>query len=323
MSFAPTQLPTPSDTPRAMDQDVPSPASYYPNHSTSWTPVDSITPISTNPSKKRSRDDEHEHGDSGSYFTPPAPAPEEEPIYGEGMVLINPRTGIAISAESQTGTWYDEKVEQKVKQEEIAAAAAAAAPRPTMPMSRKSMRLSQTSIRLPLDTGVASAPASPPKTAVDHRSEFDEATLALGIGWTKMSSEDEAIQAAARGWARYLDNHYARDIHGAQILLKSSGLNAYLVGAQEGYFLFSEDLLEGKLVGRTWETCLRNLKSQPLVFEGEEVLRAERTPGPEAARVQQQSNGTMMENWADYNRLNNVQVQVQPVAVSHGGMELD
>ncbi|EXJ87792.1 hypothetical protein A1O1_04719 [Capronia coronata CBS 617.96] len=319
MSFTPadqTQLPTPSDTPKAMEHDAPSPASYA-NHSTTWTPVDSVTPVSTNPSKKRSREDSHYDPEAdGSYFTstdPAASAPEEEPIYGEGMVLINPRTGVSIPAESQTGTWYEEKVEEKAQEEELVAAQA----RPKLPTSRKSVRLSQPSIRPPLDTSsVASAPASPTKTAVD-RPEFDEATLALGIGWTQMSSEDAALQGAARGWARYLDNHYARHIHGAQILLKSAGLNAYLVRAQEGYFLFSENLLEGKLVGRTWETCLGNLRSQPIVFAGQEVLRAERTPGPEAANAQPQQN--KLENWADYNRLNNL----QPVTVTNGGMDLD
>lgn len=310
------QLPTPSDTPKAMEHDAPSPASYA-NHSTSWTPVDSTTPITTNPSRKRSRDDTgFDHEADGSYFASvdtPATIPEEEPIYGEGMVLINPKSGLSVSAESQTGTWYEEKVDKKALEDEVNAAQF----RPKMPTSRKSVRMSQNSIRLPIDFAALSAPASPPKTAVD-RPEFDEATVALGIGWTKMESEDEAMQAAARGWARYLDNHYPRHIHGAQILLKSSGLNAYLVGCQEGFFLFGEDLLEGKLVGRSWETCLQNLRAQPMAFEGEDVLRAERTPGPEAVQPQLPQQN-IMENWADYDRLNSP----RPVAVTNGGMDLD
>ncbi|KIW83729.1 hypothetical protein AYO21_05373 [Fonsecaea monophora] len=310
------QLPTPSDTPKAMEQDEPLPVSY-PHHSTTWTPVDGVTPISTNPSRKRSRDETAFDVEAdGSYFASvdtPAPIPEEEPIYGEGMVLLNPKTGLSVSAESQTGTWYEEKADEKALKEEIAAAYT----RPKLPTSRKSVRLSQTSLRLPIETNIASAPASPPKTAVD-RPEFDEATIALGVGWTKMESESESMQAAARGWAKYLDNHYSRYIHGAQILLKNAGLDAYLVGCQEGFFLFSESLLEGKLVGRTWDTCLHNLKCQPMVFEGDEVLRAESTPGPES--VQPQSSETVqMQNWADYHRLN----QPPPVVVPGGGMDLD
>ncbi|KIY03427.1 uncharacterized protein Z520_00118 [Fonsecaea multimorphosa CBS 102226] len=319
MSFVPQeqhQLPTPSVTPKAMEQEEASPTSY-PNHSTTWTPVDGMTPVSTNPSRKRSRDETAFDAEAdGSYFASvdtPAPIPEEEPVYGEGMVLLNPKTGLSVSAESQTGTWYEEKADEKALKEEITAAYT----RPKLPTSRKSVRLSQTSLRLPIDTNIASAPASPPKTASD-RPEFDEATIALGVGWTKMESESESMQAAARGWAKYLDNHYSRYIHGAQILLKNAGLDAYLVGCQEGFFLFSESLLEGKLVGRTWETCLHNLRCQPMVFEGDEVLRAESTPGPETAQSQL-SETVQMENWADYHRLNHA----QPVAVPNGGMDLD
>jgi len=290
-----------------MDYDEPSPSSYAHN-STTWTPVDSMTPISTNPSRKRSRDETaFDLGDDGSYFhaaevKPPAPIPEE-PIYGEGMVLINPSTGIALSADSQTGTWYEEKADHETLKREIEAANF----RPKLPTSRKSVRLSQSSINAGLEGFITNnapinAPASPPKTASSHP-EIDEATMALGIGWTKISS-DESIQTAARGWGRYLENHYARHVHGAEILLKSNGLNAYLVGCQEGFYLFSENLLEGRLVSRTWEACLTNLRSQPIIFEGGETLTAERTPGPDTEVKQTCPQHTVTpQNWAEYHRL--------------------
>jgi hypothetical protein len=256
----------------------------YLNNSTSWTPVDSMTPISTNPSRKRSRDETaFESNDDGSYFPSqhvktPAPIPEE-PIYGEGMVLLNPSTGISISAESQTGTWFEEKVETESKP------SSPSENRPKMPSSRKSVRLDPTAAPpVPVDDiAAAVAPASPPKSSTSHPT-IDDFTYALGIGWTRLSSEDPDIQAAARGWARYLENHYPRHMHGAEILLQSKGLNAHLVGSQEGFYLFSDDLVEGRLVGRNWEACLNNLRSQPIAFEGEEVLRAERTPGPDSVR---------------------------------------
>ncbi|KAI9874558.1 MAG: hypothetical protein M1823_007656, partial [Watsoniomyces obsoletus] len=172
------------------------------------------------------------------------------------MILLNPSTGLAISAESQTGTWYEEKVEKDALVKEVEAINTANQFRPKFPASRKSMRLSQSSIKTDFASvmGQQTAPASPPKTAnASSRPEVDEATIALGVGWTKMASEDENIQTAARGWARYLENHYARHIHGADFLLKSSGLNAYLVGAHEGFYLFSENLLEGRLVARIWQ----------------------------------------------------------------------
>ena len=342
MSLLQNQLPTPTDTPKSMDVDdgnAPSPSSYsYPNNSTTWTPVDTMTPISTNPSRKRSRDESaFENADAdGSYFplslqqqvNTPAPIPEE-PIYGEGMTLLNPQTGVSISAESQTGTWAEEKAEQEKLVKEVEAIDAASQFRPKIPASRKSMRLSQSSIKMDLANILPQevAPASPPKTAcTSNHPGVDEATMALGIGWTSMSSEDENIQTAARGWARYLEKHYARHIHGAEILLKSTGLNAYLVGSQEGFYLFSENLLEGRLVGRIWDNCLTNLRAQPMAFEGEEILRAERTPGPEIRSFEPtppQSSSERMENWADYNRLNNMNGDPGPAVTSESAGDMD
>lgn len=300
--------------------DADMPASYA-NHSTSWTPVDAMTPISTNPSRKRSRDDTafQDSAEDGSYFpslleqvNTPAPIPEE-PIYGEGMSLLNASTGQCISPESQTGTWIEEKAAESISTQQEQPDF-----KPKLPSSRKSLRLSQASVpTLPstnnpfFSTSATGAPASPPKTATHPL--VDAATLALGIGWSKISHDPDR-EAAARGWAKYLENHYAKHIHGAEILLKSEGLNAYLVGCQEGYYLFREDLLEGQLVGRSWEATLINLRAGPMHFEGEETLRAERTPGPEDVK-QHTTNGymsngnhdegkVMMQNWADYNRLN-------------------
>lgn len=251
-----------------------------------------MTPISTNPSRKRSRDETAFDTDNDSaYFSAqhvntPAPIPEEEAIYGEGMVLLNPSTGVSISAESQTGTWFEEKAEAEARNIAVEEENS----RPKMP-TRKSVRLgSAASLPRLDDIAAAVAPASPPKQSIPEP-QIDDFTVALGIGWTRLSSEDPDIQAAARGWARYIENHYSRHIHGAEILLKSNGLNAYLVGCHEGFFLFGEDLLEGRLVGRTWETSLHNLRAQPMAFEGQDVLRAERTPGPDGASTDRMKLG--------------------------------
>ena len=256
----------------------------------------------------------------------PAPIPEE-PIYGEDMTLLN-ATGQHVSAESQTGTWYEEKIPEQPQ--------ALSDFRPKLPSSRKSVRLSQASIpslltNSPFSSINTNAPASPPKSSTHPL--VDAATVALGIGWTTIS-DDSDIQAAARGWARYLENHYARHIHGAEILLKSAGLNAYLVGCQEGYYLFHEDLLVGQLVGRSQEATLSNLKEMPIRFDGEEILRAERTPGPEeetreTGMMMGDRNGegnnegkVMMQNWADFNRLNTANLG-QVLVDGGSGMEID
>ena len=297
MIMSPTsdaQLPTNGDEPVSFSthsilKEAPFSESCYKN-STSWTPADSMTPLSTNPSRKRSRDEtDFTSGHDGSYFpsqqsNTPAPIPEE-PLYGEGMVLLNPSTGLSISAESQTGTWCEEKVEIKTK------SVLSMGSRPEMLTSRKSVRLDPAAPPPPQpdDIAAALAPESPLKSSMSQPT-IDDFTLALGIGWTRLSSEDPDVQAAARGWARYLENHYSRHIHGAEVLLKSEGLNAYLVGSQEGYYLFSEDLLEGRLVGRDWVSCLNNLRIHPIAFEGDGILRAERTPGSDSGHIHETGN---------------------------------
>ena len=285
-----------------------------------------MTPISTHPSRKRSRDESAFDGESiTSYFSSqqqqvntPAPIPEEEPVYGEGMTLLNPRTGMSIAAESQTGTWYEETVET---QQLHSPAVSEHHFRPRMP-TRKSVRLDAT-VPLPRqdDIAAAVAPASPPKTVQDQP-EVDDYTLALGIGWTKIASEDPDTQAAARGWVRYIENHYARSIHGAEILSKSRGLNAYLVGCREGYFLFSDDLLEGRMVARDWQTCIQNLRVHPVEYQGQEILKAASTPGPDDAPTTTTTGGggTLTNGHGSYLDVNGGSHSAGP---AHDGMEID
>lgn len=111
---------------------------------------------------------------------------------------------------------------------------------------------------------------SPPAHVV-----VDDFTLHLGIGWRRISNEDH-IQAAARGWARFIENHYP--ISNVAIRLESKGLQSYLIEASEGYFLFDENLRHGRLVSTTGEGALQNLKSHPPVFEGPETMMAATQP---------------------------------------------
>jgi hypothetical protein len=100
---------------------------------------------------------------------------------------------------------------------------------------------------------------------------IDAFTIYLGIGWSRIS-DGEDIQAAARGWTKFIENHYpVSDVH---IRLQSKGLASYLVEAREGWFLFGEDLKEGRLVSMSLERTFENLKSTPPVFDGEETLYA-------------------------------------------------
>ncbi|KAI9891997.1 MAG: hypothetical protein M1814_002192 [Vezdaea aestivalis] len=114
---------------------------------------------------------------------------------------------------------------------------------------------------------------------------IDTFTLRLGVGWkaigapqdsNPISVEEDHVAAAARGWARYIENHYP--LNSVRILLQSSGLSAYLVESQEGFFLFHEDLGEGRLVAKRFEDALDNLTCVPTRFEGPERVLPVGTP---------------------------------------------
>lgn len=238
------------------------------------------------PSRKRSRDDAA-FEEARTFNPPPAPAPvpKQKPIYGEGMVLLNPDTGMALSAESQTGTWYEETSENKqaaappVSSRSITLQSDAADP------SRKSQRLDTSAPGLD-DIALASMHQrlNDPNLDDQHRSLqggstppaeplIDDATLLLGISWQRIDT-DEDMAPAIRGWTKYIDNQYASYLRDSRMVLKSRALNAYLVSAvptsapAPAFYLFNEDLSQGQLVASSWEACLQNLRSTPPIFEG-------------------------------------------------------
>ncbi|GAQ36666.1 hypothetical protein AtubIFM61612_000718 [Aspergillus tubingensis] len=256
------------------------------------------------PSRKRSRDeDSFEEAMNGS-STPmsivaaSAPQPRkqevEEPIYGEGMVLLNPRTKMAISAESQTGTWYEETVEN------VTTAAPVSSRRSGSPSaSRKAQRLDPAASNFD-DITLSSIQRKINTDQQDdnrrilnagNRSEeptVDDATRLLGISWQRIATDDADMAAAVRGWKKYIDRQFATYLADSQILLKNRALNAYLVTARPmtpmgvsptpAFYLFNDDLTQGQLVGSTWEACLMNLRSSPIVFEGTKILNAADRP---------------------------------------------
>lgn len=262
------------------------------------------------PSRKRSRDDagfEEALNSSAPALSTSIPTPEtvtaatatatappptsiipEEPVYGEGMVLLNPRTGLGVSAESQTGTWYEET--------KAAAANAAAKPRGGADQSsRKAKRLDPSASGLDdialsqlqaaeadghraLDGSAGGAPEPP----------VDDATRLLGISWQRVADDDDKAPAV-RGWTKYIDNQYAAYLADSKILMKSRSLNAFLVAARvvtaadapTWYFLFSDDLDQARIVGSSWDMCVRNLRSNPVVFEtGDVLVASDKASGP-------------------------------------------
>ena len=293
----------------------------------SWS---NVTPTGATPTsaagRKRSRDEAAPNLED-DYFPvqPPAVQPEpeneEEWEYGEGMTLIKPnRKGCIIEAGSQTGTWAEEKAEQEKAK---AAAAALAASSPERPILRaaKSQRLHLNSTpsisEEVLSNGTLVSPGSPERTNGHAEPTVDDFTRHLGIGWSSVNTADLDIQAAARGWTKFIENHFP--ITDAKIRLQSKGLASYLVEANEGYFLFGEDLRQGRLVSANLENTWVNLRGPVPIFEGDVVMEASSTPKIDANN-HSITNGELVMNGMDGHAMNN---DVQPMIDGHmiNGME--
>lgn len=254
-------------------------SSPFGNHSVSLPPQ--LVRTSSVAGRKRSRDEAAVNLDSPEKIVePPSKESEEEWVYGPGMTLIKKTSGYVADASSQSGTWVEDK---KAKEDAVKAEAALLAQqqmsqeRPSL-RSHKSQRLEMPSLHA--NDRTSSRRSSPSREATDPLSAssdsvsqplVDDFTLKLGVGWSQVSN-DEHIQAAARGWARFIENHYP--VTNAKIRLESRGLQSYLVESNEGFFLFDENLRHGRLVGKTAERTLSNLQTSPPVFDGLETLSA-------------------------------------------------
>lgn len=227
--------------------------------------------------RKRSRDEAAVNLDEPEKVVPPPKVEESEDEweYGPGMILIKKKTGYVVDAASQSGTWVEEKAAQEHSrklEEATVAQEKLSQERPSL-RSNKSQRLTLADNSLPVaaelpksSDGRDTSPEAPSQPVVD------EFTVHLGIGWAQLSA-DEHIQAAARGWQKYIENHFP--ITNAKIRLQSRGLSAYLVEASEGFYLFADNLREGRLVSRNAYCALQNLKTSPPVFDGESMTAAE------------------------------------------------
>ncbi|KAJ6004898.1 hypothetical protein N7540_012697 [Penicillium herquei] len=243
------------------------------------------------PSRKRSRDEaSFEEALAVPPIPKPAPAAKVEPIYGEGMILLNPQTGLAISAESQTGTWYEETAESQTAAIAPVSSRSNALQADAADISRKAQRLDTSapglddialsSIQHRLNGSQADQhrilPGGSTPPAEPH---IDDATRLLGISWQRIDIDDD-MAPAVRGWTKYIDNQYAAYLRGSQMLMKSRALNAYLVGATSTstmapvFYLLNEDLTQAQLVASSWDSCLQNLRNTPIIFEGTAPITA-------------------------------------------------
>lgn len=185
------------------------------------------------------------------------------------MTLIKPSKDGAytIEASSQTGTRAEETAE--------AAKAKAMAPiiveRPIL-RANKSQRLDLSATPIIAEESTADTYPSPGSPEWSKEPTVDDFTRHLGIGWSSVNSMDQDIQAAARGWEKFIENHYP--VTNARIRLQSKGLASYLVEASQGYFLFGDDLKQGRLVSTRLDQTWINLSSPIPVFEGASIMEA-------------------------------------------------
>lgn len=191
------------------------------------------------------------------------------------MPAVDAQIGHPLAGQKQTGNWLEVKSGVRTPAEiratvGLGLSSTAIVTEPLEPC-RKAQRRDLTSQEFV--AGDRNGSNGSPKPVLEDPA-IDQFTHLLGVGWSRVS-EDKDVQAAARGWAKYIDNHYP--LSNTKILLKSKSHDAILAETGEGYYLFKEDLSEGQLVGVDWITCLGNLQRSPITFDGSTTLKTVRT----------------------------------------------
>lgn len=209
--------------------------------------------------RKRSRGDEDEIELDGSLPTPASEsgnAPRGEPIMGPGMTFIYPGDpSYPMSAETQTGTWADEKMARPFAVDQLR--------RPSV-ASRKSQRMDATGAGA---DNLAQLVLPPNMREATTEPLIDEVTRKLGISWTRMDvSEARQINQAA--YAKFIANHYS-SLKDVKVWFENAALPGYLVQAANVYsgetefYLFSNDLTEARLVTRDTDQLIPRLQMLP------------------------------------------------------------
>jgi hypothetical protein len=197
------------------------------------------------------------------------------------MTLIYPgEPGYTLAAESQSGTWYEEKIEK----EENAQSA-----RP-IAVSRKSQRMdSATSIAIPSLNDMAMEAQKTDAIVDEQGTTITTLISSLGVGWKNVMT-NPTLRDAARAYSRVIENHF--DLTEAVVLLEKESLSAYLVRAKQhgvqGFWLFSDSLQWCQLVGWSLQRTVQNLMAGPIPqVEGERINARQRTPSEPSTPLSQ------------------------------------
>lgn len=186
------------------------------------------------------------------------------------MNMTDTMTGRRYSAQRQSGTWFSDTLNEKLK------SSSEETPNREGDEGQASKR---SCIGGDGSSDVSDFAYSTPPTGTQTpglpTSEVDEYSCLLGVGWKKPSTHPDAL-AAIRGFCKYIDKHYPlRDV---EIMLQHKSREQYLVKASEGYFLFSEDLAQGRLISREYWTALARLQDAIPQFDGPEPVCASSSP---------------------------------------------
>lgn len=254
-------------------------------------PGPATAPITISPSatsKKRSHQEISPEDEPMEGTLPPSrtPAISPEAIYSERIPRINPLTGTATTAETQTGRWFEDQLERQLEKKPQSNVEEMAVQQMDFEGDSPKRKVQRRDTSSNADVTMAANPTESPKATIADPT-IDQYTHLLGIGWTNVG-EDSGLVAMARGFSRFIENHYP--LTNADIVLKSKSLESYLVKTGQGYYLFPEDLMEGRLVAKTWEETLANLKISPPRLSWAQPLIARRTPGKETPETGRESN---------------------------------
>lgn len=205
-----------------------------------------------------------------------ARTPDISPVQGfavEDMPSIDAVTGRANQAPDLTGDQFERSLAQGLGEDPIPTVVHS----PALAMDdenetpERNVRPRSMATPLPRSNGLARTAATS-NTRVEPPT-VDDATRALGIGWTKIEGTPDEL-GSARGAARFINNHFP--MTNPQIVAENNNRELQLVNADGGFYLFDDTATQGQLVSTDPQDAITRLQKTPIDFMGPQpMLRAE------------------------------------------------
>ncbi|KAI4113612.1 MAG: hypothetical protein LQ345_005442 [Seirophora villosa] len=169
------------------------------------------------------------------------------PLQDEGMTEVFTAADRFISRPGGSQTWLDGQKEQSLQGTHTSTSQAGEERRRKFQKQDAGQGASATADAVPAGE-LSLAPE-----------ELTQAQLVaqLGVGWDP--SKDSHWQAAALGWARYIEKTFP--LENVKVLAKHTDGN-HLVKATDGLYMFDENMTVGALVGKSWDECVKELRDK-------------------------------------------------------------